>query len=153
MKLPCIDSRGTCTKWDFFLHTVQTVSLSAGSDIFAQKVMKVEGSKYKLRRTIDFSVVALIYVSPVGFLWNKWLLHQYGTSTKAILVKILLDQFLFAPVSLLFYLFTLEMVRGRSCKEALQFLRCTYFSVLIPSNLFKPFMHVIIIFSLFMFFA
>ncbi|XP_044733815.1 mpv17-like protein [Chrysoperla carnea] len=111
----------------YIYHTVRSVTISALADFLAQLITT---DQYNSQRTFEFCILAFVYVSPIMYVWHKYLIRRFGTESSAALLKMIYDQFLFKPVSLVMYLVIKELIRGKSFNESVEFMQDRYWSLL-----------------------
>lgn len=121
---------------EFFVHTLQTVSLAGITDILVQLI--IDTNPYNGRHTVEYCLLALIYLSPVLYLWNKYLTNAFGEHSSAAIPKMIFDQFIFAPLALPIHLMLTEVIHGKSFEEAINFSISNFLLVLLPNYAVWP---------------
>lgn len=119
---------------------VMAIGLASG-DLLA-KMATCTGVFHDFARTISMGLFGLLFQGPaLHFLYNTLdakIVPEEPTSVKAVVAKTLIDQTMFAPVSLGVFLLSMELLSGSSPAAAFTVLKTKWFQTLCTSYAIWP---------------
>lgn len=106
--IPCIYVSEQSIEGELLSHIVRN-SLKAGvADVLAQLL---EADHYSYRRTIQFGLIQLAYLSWINFFWRQYARYVFGDQNpKCLWQRIAIEEFIFYPFVLFFYLVITALV-------------------------------------------
>ncbi|XP_030745381.1 protein Mpv17-like [Sitophilus oryzae] len=118
------------------MQSVQTALLMSTSDILAQfAVEKKTLRQYEPRRTAEFAFLGAAFVGPALSIWYKVLQRKFGSdkTLQTGIKKMSCDQLLFAPVFLLVFVSSVEVLHGNNMEGIKDSLRKKYKDIVITN--------------------
>ncbi|CAL8460547.1 g76 [Coccomyxa elongata] len=109
--------------WDYYNRSLQTAPVVTkaltcffGAVIGDTLAQWFTGASYDVARNMRMSLYGLIVGGPSGHYWHKFLeaniMPKRPTSRAAIVLKLLVDQLVFAPISTIMLFIALESMKG-----------------------------------------
>lgn len=113
------------------MMAVQTAILMGAGDVICQTCIEKESKGYDWMRTARFAGVGLFVVGPTLQAWYKTLdRYILYSGAKGALMKVGVDQLVFAPIFLVTFISTMGTLNGETMDKIKKKLEQDYFNVL-----------------------
>ncbi|XP_059158767.1 mpv17-like protein 2 isoform X2 [Physella acuta] len=103
-----------------YTNTALSCTTSVLGDLMQQNYQRLKNDNTRTwspTRTLKMAITGLVF-GPTVHYWYIFLNNKFpGRSTKAIVQKVLLDQFIFSPVCVTIFLVTVGICEGRSLDQ------------------------------------
>mgnify|MGYP003365784449 FL=1 len=131
------------TKYPYRTNAITTGTLFGTGDIIAQKLFTKE-DEYDYKRTIRATIYGSVIFSVVGDKWYKLLNNlKLSNSMRGIIVRVGIDQIIFAPFGLVLYYTSMTILSGGYIKDIRQKLSNQWWPTLYTNWLIWPWIQII----------
>ncbi|KAF7265227.1 hypothetical protein GWI33_021336 [Rhynchophorus ferrugineus] len=120
----------------YLVQCIQTASLMTTGDCLAQLAIEKRTFKqYDFRRTAEFAFLGGVLVGPAVSAWYILLQRQFGheRNLRTTLCKMCCDQLLFAPMFLVVFITSLELIHDSKPGHIKQAFKNTYMDILLTN--------------------